>query len=145
MEEKIKEIVSTFIKVSPEQIGPSTPIGRPALGSSILLHRMFAKLAEVGFTVSNYADIKVFGDIWPRGANGSATDRNAAGDQRFEAATTFTRTAEADPMAGRGLDIEAISALPQTNDFRTDEIYTMDFTAREMAHCILQPDPYASF
>lgn len=47
--------------------------------------------------------------------------------------------------AAIGIDIEEVAALPRAVDFRKDEFYTMNFTARETAYCILQPDPYASF
>ena len=48
-------------------------------------------------------------------------------------------------LAGIGIDIEEIAALPQTTDFRKEEFYKMNFTPGEMAYCILQPDPYSSF
>jgi hypothetical protein len=63
MEEKIKEIVSGFIRVPVAQIGEATPIGRVAVQSSILLHRMYAKLGEEGVVVENYTAITVFGDL----------------------------------------------------------------------------------
>ncbi|HEV3326120.1 MAG TPA: hypothetical protein VG052_10965, partial [Puia sp.] len=74
MEEKIKGIVSVFIKLPAEQIGAGTPIDRSALQSSILLHRMYARLAEEGFRVENYANIKVFGDLLQQ--RGNRADNN---------------------------------------------------------------------
>jgi phosphopantetheine--protein transferase-like protein len=44
-----------------------------------------------------------------------------------------------------GIDIEDISAMPRTNDFREAEFYKMNFASSEIAYCILQTDPYASF
>ena len=133
MEEKIKEIIAVFIKVPAGQIGPATTIDRSAVGSSILLHRMFARLAEAGWVGDNYSDIKVYADLWPAGP--PVTGPGPAAD--FPAA---------DPaMPGVGIDMEEISAMPETPDFRAAEFYRMNFTPAEMAYCILQPDPYASF
>jgi phosphopantetheinyl transferase (holo-ACP synthase) len=133
MEEKIKEIIAVFIKVPAGQIGPATTIGRSAVGSSILLHRMFAKLAEAGWVGDNYSDIKVYADLWPAGP-----PVTGAGP-----ATVFPATDLA--MPGVGIDMEEISAMPETPDFRSAEFYRMNFTPAEMAYCILQTDPYSSF
>lgn len=142
MEEKLKEIVAGFIKLSPELIGPDTPIDRRAVQSSIVLHRMYARLAEEGFTSEDYGRIKVFGDLLP-----AAAGRSFSG-------TSPDVTIGPLPVgipghgaagAGIGIDIEEISAMPRVNDFRTEDFYKMNFTPEEIAYCILQQDPYASF
>ena len=46
---------------------------------------------------------------------------------------------------GIGVDMEEIANMPVVSDFREDEFYKMNFTPAEMAYCILQPNPYASF
>jgi len=151
MEEKIKEIIAVFIKVPSDQIGPGTAIGRAALQSSILLHRMYARLAEEGVIVENCGDIKVFADLWPQrlAVNGSGSvdgpgSVNDAGpvvnrspDRREIPAGSFT--------PGIGIDIEEIAAMPRTPDFRKEAFYSMNFTNSEIAYCILQADPYSSF
>jgi phosphopantetheine--protein transferase-like protein len=43
-----------------------------------------------------------------------------------------------------GIDIEARSSLPDTDDFRTHPFYADNFTARELAHCLERPDPKES-
>jgi phosphopantetheine--protein transferase-like protein len=45
---------------------------------------------------------------------------------------------------GIGIDIEEIAALPRATDFRREGFYTQNFTAGEIAYCILQADPYSS-
>ena len=137
--EKIKEIVSGFIKVPPEQIGPGTPINRSAVQSSILLHRMYARLADEGVRIGDYTAVKVFGDLF------------TAGDAPAEGigASRLTRDTGISPVmgaaAGIGIDIEDVSSLPGTTDFRKDEFYKMNFSPEEIAYCILREDPYASF
>jgi phosphopantetheine--protein transferase-like protein len=164
MEATIKEIVSVFIKIPAEQIGPSTPIGRTAVKSSILLHRMYAKLSEQGVRVENYAEVLVFGDLLrsaapsPSNGNGLSESMSAGTGSSAEnghvaatgPAVTYNEPVNmpvpADlPGTGIGLDIEEIAALPKTHDFRKESFYTQNFTAGEIAYCILQADPYASF
>ena len=162
MEEKLKEIVATFIRVPAEQIGPATPIDRQAVKSSIMLHRMYAKLAEAGFVVTDYAAIKIFGDL-PHarpGGNGHAAPATSSADPAQPAdgspaktripATAFNGPQQADPTGeaeplSMGIDIESIASLPKVADFRREEFYKQNFTPQEMAWCILQPEPYESF
>jgi len=138
MEEKVKEIVSTFIKLPAEQIGPATPIDRRAVKSSIMLHRMYAKLAEAGLVITDYASIKIFGDLQ---GNGSATALSTPDIQYAPPAAAET----SDEPLTMGIDIESVNSLPQTADFRRDEFYKQNFTPQEMAWCILQPEPVESF
>ena len=139
MEEKIKEIVSAFTKIPIGDIGPSTLVDRQAVKSSILLHRMYARLAEEGLIVENYSAVQTFGDLIGnrdrKGINGAAVHMPAE-----------TVAAVAGVSAGNiGIDIEELSSLPRAHDFRKDEFYIMNFTPSEIAYCVLQPDPYASF
>jgi len=136
MEEKVKEIVATFIRVPADAIGPATPIDRRAVKSSIMLHRMYAKMADEGFAVADYASIKVFGDLF--------TASTSPVPQAQAATPAAEYTGEAEPIA-MGIDIESIDTMPKAADFRREEFYKMNFTPREIAYCILQPDPYSSF
>lgn len=147
MEQKIKEIIATFIKIPAGQIGPATPIDRSAVNSSILLHRMYARLAEEGLMVENYAAVKVFGDLSPS-SGGPAHNDTSGGIDGTATPAAFANnnnyTGGAIP-AGIGIDIEEIAALPRAVDFRKEEFYKLNFTPGEIAYCILQSDPYASF
>jgi phosphopantetheine--protein transferase-like protein len=136
--EKIKEIVATFIRVPAEQIGPATPIDRRAVKSSIMLHRMYAKLSEAGLVISDYASIKFFGDLPGR-------DSEAAGDPAPAVEHPPAPAQAPDEPLTVGIDIESIGSLPQVADFRRDEFYKQNFTPQEMAWCILQAAPYESF
>jgi len=138
MEEKVKEIVAAFIRVAPGEIGHATPIDRRAVKSSIMLHRMYAKMAEEGFAVADYASIKVFGDLFTT----SPVPQAQAPVREY--ANAQAPSGEAEPIA-MGIDIESVEAMPKAADFRREEFYKMNFTPREIAYCILQPDPYSSF
>lgn len=148
MEEKLREIVSLFIGVAPGDIRPETSIDRSAVKNSILLHRMYARLAQEGVVPEDYSTIKVFGHL-------SALVNSATpGATAAMAGTASARqmTVSPAPMASYsgdhgsvGIDIEETSALPRTADFRKEDFYTLNFSPEEIAYCILQPDPYASF
>ena len=152
MEEKIKEIISVFTRIPAEQIGPATPIDRSVMKSSILLHRMYARLAEEGVVIENYQGIKNFGDLLRKTGGGGLSNGQANGqvtEAVFSAAVTaaspLVTVAGAYPEGGIGIDIEEVASLPRTNDYRKDAFYKMNFAATEIAYCILQPEPYASF
>lgn len=138
MEEKIKEIVATFIKVPAEQIGPATPIDRRAVKSSIMLHRMYAKLAEAGLVISDYTSVRIFGDLSGGSAAGGPVPDSIPAQQ------PATGEAGDEPLS-MGIDIESVGSLPKVADFRRDEFYKQNFTPQEMAWCILQPEPVESF
>jgi phosphopantetheine--protein transferase-like protein len=145
MENKIKDIVSVFIKVPAEQISHNTIIDRSSVNSSITLHRMYAKLAEEGIVVQDYWNIQKFAMLLER-VNGSehktitmpATQEVQANGQYYHFNNEMATSA-------LGIDIEEVDAMPKANDFREDAFYQMNFSSTEIAHCILQPNPYASF
>ncbi len=155
MEDKIREIVSVFIKVPAAEIADSTPIDRKALQSSILLHRMFARLGEEGVVIQDYAGVKVFGDLMRR-QNGMASlaansDGSTAGYSDGSPAGSLANFSVVAPgmngsgnQPGIGIDIEEIAALPRVADLRKEAFYTENFTPAEIAYCILQADPYSS-
>ena len=146
MQEKIKEIIAGFLKLPAAQIGASTLVDRSAVSSSILLHRMYAKLAAEGIVIKDYQDVKTFGDLVRR-SDGTGEIRATAvsAEASFDNKLTSAVAGLPESINGIGVDIEEIAAMPVTSDFREDAFYTMNFTSSEIAYCILQRDPYASF
>jgi phosphopantetheine--protein transferase-like protein len=142
MEERIKDIVATFLRIPAAQIGPNTRIDRPALQSSILLHRMYARLEEQGFRFENYTGIQVFGDLLRQQ---QITGQPAAGTGAALTAPSVPIRDLSEDAGLIGIDIQDIQALPRTDDFRKESFYRMNFAPSEIAYCILQPDPYDSF
>lgn len=143
MEEKIKEIVSVYTKIPLDQIGSSTVIDRTAVSSSIVLHRMYAKLSEQGFSVGDYWDVKNFSGLLQR-VNGHLNSADENSVSLLQASTADAAT-DNHLASGIGIDIEETDSMPRANDFREDAFYKMNFSSSEIAYCILQPDPYASF
>lgn len=140
MDEKVKNIVAQYIKAPAAQISSQTAIDRSAVASSIILHRMYAHLANEGIVVPEYTTIKTFGQL-AAGINGK---ENKPDLTEINTITSTIETGKANAPS-IGIDTENVSAMPVVNDFREDAFYTMNFAAAEIAYCILQPDPYASF
>ena len=148
MQEKIKEILGVFLKMPKDQINTATVIDRTALGSSILLHRMYAKLAAENLVVKDYQDVRTLGDLLQRlegeknGTDSPKTDKvSLQPEEPFVPAPPLITK----DSTGVGIDIEMVSAMPVTADFREDAFYTMNFSEAEISYCILQPRPYVSF
>lgn len=148
MQERIKEILSPFLKVPSGHINATTVIDRSALSSSILLHRMYAKLAAEQIVVQDYQNVRTFNDLLQQLNTKSDNDGMqdyVSSNGRLPEIMPAAFTDQTDNNRGIGIDIEMVSEMPLASDFREDPFYTMNFTATEIAHCILQVNPYASF
>ena len=133
----IASIIAPFLGKDAAALDPATAVDRSAVKSSIMLHRMYGQLAEAGYPVSDYMDIRTFGQLMERLNGNTGTGPTPEAVYESPAAATVQGAA--------GIDIEAISALPRTDDFREHAFYQQNFAASEIAWCILKPDPYASF
>ncbi len=138
MEEQIKNTVSKYSKIPVGQITADTVIDRSAVASSIILHRMYAQLANEGFVVADYTAIRTFGQLM---ANCNGKEIVFTSGETVHPVLPSSGTEN----PSIGIDIENITAMPLVNDFREDHFYQMNFAPAEMAHCILQTNPYASF
>lgn len=136
-ETQIKAIISSFIHKEAADITTNTVIDRSAVRSSIHVHRLHAALAEAGLVVANPNSIRTFGDLLQ--ATGNKADLvSAAGSP------AMLEVADSDaPFIG--IDIEQVSNFNAVTDYRVDEFYKQNFSASEIAWCILQSQPLASF
>lgn len=134
-----KTIVAAFLKVAPEEILPGTLIDRSALHGSIIVSRMHAKLAQAGYRVRDWRMIRTYGDL-ERDLGGEGGPVEALGDAPSGGADAHQKHGP-----GIGIDIEELTNLPSTTDYREHPFYRETFTAREIAYCILQGNPLASF
>lgn len=145
MQEKVKEIIAVFLKLTPAQVSGATIIDRSAVSSSILLHRMYAKLAAEGIAINNYQDIRTVNDLLQKVNGANQTTVTPVTGQESAPLIKALPAAAVAAGSGVGVDIEAVNAMPITGDFREDAFYTMYFSPAEIAWCILKPNPYASF
>lgn len=60
---KIKKIISVFLKAQPDLINESTIIDRTAIQGSILVHRMYAEIEKAGYKIEDYGNIHTFGEL----------------------------------------------------------------------------------
>jgi phosphopantetheine--protein transferase-like protein len=138
--EKIKEIIATFIHKTPDEIDPQTFINKKAINGSILIHRMYAALADAGYKINDYADIDTFGALCEKLA---IKDNNINNIGTPINNPSFSHDVN-NPIA-IGIDIEKISSFKKCKDYREDTFYKSNFSPTEISYCILQTDPLASF
>ena len=138
-----KEIIAQFLQVEASSITANTLINRQALKSSIFVHRMYGKLADAGFAVNDYSSIDTFGELTDK-LEGKCQNSKVEARNNNSTVQQFN-TQHQTPNTSIGIDIEQISSLPKTNDFRTEGFYIDNFSEKEIAYCILQPNVYSSF
>ncbi|MEO5892437.1 MAG: 4'-phosphopantetheinyl transferase superfamily protein [Ferruginibacter sp.] len=140
-EEKLKGIISRYTKIPADQIGHQTMIDRTTIASSILLHRMYADLANDGFEVTGYWDIKNYQMLINR--LGVAGQEQAG--VKIQTAPPGQENNADTGSSGIGIDIEETNKFAAISDFREDKFYTMNFSSSEISYAIMQPDPLVTF
>ena len=141
--EDAKVIISKFLKVQPSEISNDTKIDSSATGGSIILLRMYSKLASSGYTVKNPMGISTFGEFC--GAitalnNNSKNDPNANVDRL----KNNHKDAAVDEI-GIGIDIEDISNFPSVENFFEEQFYIDNFSSYEIEYCAARKNPLESF
>ena len=136
----LREIIAPFLKVDPSAIEAATFIDRTAVGSSIVFHRMFARLSEAGFKMSEYHDIRTFGELELR-----LSGQGDSGKDQFIDRSSQPNIGSVGGRGSVGIDLVEVASMPVAADFRESEFYKMNFTDTEISHCVLQPNPHASF
>jgi phosphopantetheine--protein transferase-like protein len=143
MKERIISIIAPFVKLNPEQVDEQTLIGRRAVASSIILHRMYARLAAEGFVVADYWGIETVGALLGKLANEQPDSVNSenllpvGGEGKAGSGSQVERSI--------GIDAQPIRDFEAVTDFRQDEFYKMNFSGTEIAWCQLQRQPIISF
>jgi phosphopantetheinyl transferase (holo-ACP synthase) len=142
MDEKLKLIIARHTKLTVDEVTDETIINRSAMGSSIHVHRFYSELAKEGYSFINYQDIDTVSHLLQQ-ISGKASN----GAEQLQKQADVHRVSFENNQQGAsvGIDIENIEAFPVTDDFREHSFYTSNFAASEIAYCILQPNPYASF
>jgi len=143
--DKAKTIIATYLKVDPTEINDSTVIDGKAIPGSVLLHRMYSKLSAEGYVLRNPESMKTYGEFVQRVNNpeqvSDLTPPSIAGNVRGNL--------DQENLAGTnvsiGVDVEDVANMPEADDYRDDRFYSDNFSQKEIAHCILQADPRASF
>lgn len=136
MQDVVKNVVAQFLKIEPSQITANSVVDKTTVGGSIMVHRLYASLADQGFNVADYLSVKTFSELAQRlGSGGAATTEYSISSER-------KATSEDNSI---GIDIELIDNLPVVADFRTDTFYQNNFSPYEISHCLMAENPRASF
>lgn len=149
--ESIKKIISFFTEIDPANIGFETIIDNSVLQGSVKIHMMYGELADNGFKVSNYNNIKTFGELLSilqlgdSNATVNATTETSAGTQSNTKAVSYQSANLGSVQLALGVDIISVNTLPKVLDFRESNFYTDNFSLKEIAYCITKNDPYQSF
>lgn len=141
--DKAKEVVSSFLKVEPASVSEATIIDNNALHSSVLVHRMYAMLRKEGIDIHNPQKIKTFGELM-EALNSGGTGKVKADEKEAESSVNNNMKGS-DAGLFVGIDIEEVQNMPRTDDYRGDEFYSNNFSAKEISYCILQSEPRRSF
>ena len=145
METEIKEVLSGYLKVEASSINPDTRIDRSALGNSILIHRMYANFSQRGYQVPDYSTVQTFGQLLQR-LNGSIVNENNTSEKANSVANySIAGSHLSESTNGIGIDIESKDNFEIPVDFRENSFYRENFTANEIAYCLLQSEPVLSF
>jgi phosphopantetheine--protein transferase-like protein len=145
MDKNIGEIVAGFLKISQSQLLPETKVDRKTLGSSIFLHRMYARLAEHGVIVEDYHNITTYSDILSRTNKKEGNSSVISPSIKYENIHSPSIASAATPPFQIGIDIEYVNKFALVDDFRADKFYSMNFSQQEISYAILQPDPVLTF
>lgn len=137
----IKEIISKFINLDINDINESTIIDKRAVKGSILIHRLYSELSSIGIDISNPKSIATYGDLLKQ----LDIEKNQDTTKGITNLHSIQKNVENNFIKGIGIDIEKVSKLPSSSDFRSDNFYIENFTSKEISHCILNENPYQSF
>ena len=142
MREEIISVIAPFIRMNPDQINDHTLIGRRAVASSIVLHRMYARLSEAGYPVADYWGIETLGELLSRFSE--QVDSISAPAMPIGKSAKQSWRAQEDVMS-IGIDAQPVSDFEEVPDYRTDEFYRLNFNPAEISWCQLQSRPMLSF
>ena len=142
MENKIKKILSTFLKTDANNIIDSTIIDSSALQGSILIHRFYSVLKKEGIVIDDYSNIKTFGDLKQ---NLGLSDNGEKGSVIVKTQSVINQGQSSGSELNIGIDIENISNFPGVEDYRVDKFYTSIFSQKEISYCIVKSNPSESF
>lgn len=140
--EELKEIVSELMKADAGTMDGSTPLSG-LLASSMGRARLDASLrGKLGITNPGVYTVQTFGELCQiLGTEG--INHNGV------AATVRRPPLAPGNFSGKGVvvgvDIQAVTALPEEGDYWEGDFYRQHFTQQEIAYALLQPYPRESF
>lgn len=151
---EIKKIIAFFLGIEAGQITKETLIDNSVVQGSVKIHMMYGDLAENGYKVADYSNIKTFGELLSILKLSDDTNDESRDASQINSQKKVSTSIEKDNSNGQylknftsgfGVDILQISKLPHVDDFRESSFYTENFSLSEFSYCLLKADPYKSF
>jgi len=140
-ENKIREIVSTFLKVDQSEIVKETMVDESVIQGSVLFTRMISLLKAEGLNIEDETSIHTFNDLLV--CNYSSL--NSIPEDGVIKEIEISDSKENNSSFPVGIDIQKIVDIPLAIDYREDPFIKGNFTKREISHCLIKVDPRASF
>ena len=148
--EVLRGIVAKLGEAQPDSVGPDFSLRSSALKSSIkraalaaAIRRQLGVNCPAAHSVGTFAELEqaVFG---PTTASAAETETPKPAPRPTPALVALSPGLESQQLRC-GVDVEAISALPEAADYREHEFYRDIFSAEEIAYCVLQENPRMHF
>ena len=136
-EDRVKEIVSKYIKTDVKRISNGTPVNKHVIRNSIMFQRMISEVKALGIEIKTANRIQTFGDLIKQNADTSTDIGNND--------AILNRSMQQKQGVIIGVDIEIIQNFPKSDDYRTEPFYNNTFSQREISYCITQNEPLDSF
>jgi phosphopantetheine--protein transferase-like protein len=144
---KVKKIVAHFLRIEPDEIHSSTKLDYKSFSSSLMLHRMYAKLANEGYIVQDPSVVVTFDDLL------SQLSLLRVGELTGTAAGLTTSYPEIDNTDNShvygtlevGVDTEIIENFDFPEDVRNDTFYKNTFSPKEIDYALQRVSPRATF
>ena len=138
--QQAKIIIAHFIKKGVDEINNTTVMDYTVVSSSLMLHRMYAALADKGYVVNDPTSIINYGDFLRSVQSFDNIDQKHIGEQ-----ITTRSVIENENALIVGIDMENVSLFEEVDDYTTNQFYKDNFSSEEIQYCIGKASPVQSF
>jgi len=136
--QEAKIIIAHFLKIEPLDINDLTVMDNSVVPSSLLLHRMYAALADKGYIVDDPASIITYGDFIE---NISITGKNH--ERNLETKKSINE--EDDRTSSIGIDIQNLTDFNAIGSVENSSFYKENFSLEEIQYCESKANKQESF
>jgi phosphopantetheine--protein transferase-like protein len=136
-----KKIIAHFLKVEVGEIKDSTVMNHTVVPSSLLLHRMYAVLADNGYVLEDPSTVITYSDFLNAVSN-NTIEQNFKG---FDTQVISNEFGDKSFFLSSGIDIQEISLIKNIKDKTSDPFFKENFSKEEIEYCMSKPDPSQSF
>lgn len=136
-----KKVIAHFLKVEVSEIKETTVMNYTVIPSSLLLHRMYAVLADKGYVLEDPSSVVTYSDF----LNDISDNTKEPDFKAFETKAFSNEISDKSLFFSSGIDIEELSIIKNIKDCPNDPFFKQNFSKEEIEHCMSKPDPSQSF